>query len=122
MEVKEVMFDKAVKVYVQKDITKLSIKVSDYHVITHTFDTDYFSTEVIIFYISMRGGTKRRKIIEFKNFYANYQLYCLKDYAKFFYKPLNDSTEYHFRLPYDQLDFALINDYKRQLKEVFSIQ
>ena len=122
MEVKEVMFSKAVKVYVQKDIVKLSVKASDNHVITHTFDTNYFSTEVIIYYISMRGGTKRRKIIEFKNFYANYQLYCLKDYAKFFYRPLNDSTEYHFRLPYDELDSVLIHDYKRQLKEVFSIQ
>ena len=121
MEVKEVMFDKVVKVYVQKDITKLSIKVSDYHVITHTFDTDYFSTEVIIFYISMRGGTKRGKIIEFKNFYK-LSTVLLKDYAKFFYRPLNDSTEYHFRLPYDELDSVLIHDFKRQLKEVFSIQ
>ena len=122
METKEVMFDKVVKVYVQKDITKLSIKVSDCHVITHTFDTDYFSTEVVIFYISIRGGSKKRTRIEFKNFYANYQLNCLKDYAKFFYRPLNESTEYHFRLPYDQLDSVLIDDFKRQIKEVFSIQ
>ena len=122
METKEVMFDKVVKVYVQKDITKLSIKVSDCHVITHTFDTDYFSTEVVIFYISIRGGSKKRTRIDFKNFYANYQLNCLKDYAKFFYRPLNESTEYHFRLPYDQLDSVLIDDFKRQIKEVFSIQ
>lgn len=122
METKEVMFDKVVKVYVQKDITKLSIKVSDCHVITHTFDTNYFSTEVVIFYISIRGGSKKRTRIEFKNFYANYQLNCLKDYAKFFYRPLNESTEYHFRLPYDQLDSVLIDDFKRQIKEVFSIQ
>ena len=116
------MFDKVVKVYVQKDITKLSIKVSDCHVITHTFDTNYFSTEVVIFYISIRGGSKKRTRIEFKNFYANYQLNCLKDYAKFFYRPLNESTEYHFRIPYDQLDSVLIDDFKRQIKEVFSIQ
>ena len=116
------MFDKAVKVYVQKDITKLSIKVSDCHVITHTFDTNYFTSEVVTFYISIRGHTKRKKSIEFKNFFANYQLYCLQDYAKFFYKPINDSTEYHFRLPYDELDSVLIDDFKRQLKEVFSIQ
>tara|TARA_Y100000992_G_C21025816_1_gene377973 strand:- start:210 stop:575 length:366 start_codon:yes stop_codon:yes gene_type:complete len=121
LEVKEVKFDKVVKVYVQKDITKLSIKVSDYHVITHTFDTNYFTTEVVTFYISLRGGSKS-KPIEFKNFYASYQLYCLKDYVKFFYKPLNDSTEYHFRLPYDELDSVLIDDFKRQLKEAFSIQ
>ncbi len=122
METKEVMFDKVVKVYVQKDITKLSIKVSDCHVITHTFDTDYFSTEVVIFYISIRGGSKKRTRIDFKNFYANYQLNCLKDYAKFFYRPVNESTEYHFRIPYDQLDSVLIDDFKRQIKEVFSIQ
>ena len=122
METKEVMFDKVVKVYVQKDITKLSIKVSDCHVITHTFDTNYFSTEVVIFYISIRGGSKKRTRIDFKNFYANYQLNCLKDYAKFFYRPVNESTEYHFRLPYDQLDSVLIDDFKRQIKEVFSIQ
>ena len=47
MEVKEVMFSKAVKVYVQKDIVKLSIKASDSHVITHTFDTEYFTSEVL---------------------------------------------------------------------------
>lgn len=122
MEVKEVMFSKAVKVYVQKDIVKLSIKASDSHVITHTFDTEYFTSEVLRFYISIRGETKAAKPIEFKNFHFTFQLHCLKDYAKFFYKPIHDSTEYHFRLPYDELDFALINDYKRQLKEVFSIQ
>ena len=54
LEVKEVMFSKAVKVYVQKDIVKLSIKASDSHVIL-ILDTEYF-TSGIRFYISIRGN------------------------------------------------------------------